>query len=86
MKLETFKSRIENGKCNSLVYAANGKEGLISVWKHEGSYILTWEECLPGQQYDEAEYTRDDRRVFCSVDELIEHLRAEGVDPERFTP
>jgi hypothetical protein len=86
MKLQTFTSRLEAGKSNSLIYSADGKEGLIEVWKHMDSYIVTWEECPPGKQYDESEYTRDDRQVFSSLGQVLDYLRHHGIDPERFTP
>ena len=49
MKQETFAQRLSSGKVNNLTYSSNGKEGLISVWMHEGTYVLTWEEMPPGQ-------------------------------------
>lgn len=86
MTLQTFIARIEDSKVNNLIYQAEGKEGLVSVWKHEGAYVLTWEECPQGQQYDESEYTRDEREQFSTIGQLIDYLDKAGVKPESFTP
>lgn len=86
MQIETFIARIESGKSCSHLYKRDGKESMINVWKHLQSYILTWEECLPGKQYDESEYTRDERKEFASVELLIDFLKEQGIDPESFVP
>jgi hypothetical protein len=86
MMLTTFADRLHRGKANNLTYAKDGKEGLVSVWKHEGLLVLTWEECPAGEQYDESTYTRDEKHSFCTVDELLEFLAANGLRPESFTP
>jgi hypothetical protein len=38
--------------------------------------VLTWEECPAGEQYDEATYSRDERHVFATIEELLEFLAA----------
>jgi hypothetical protein len=86
MTADTFVARIESGKANNLVYSAGGKEGLVSVWKHESSYILTWEECPAGEQYDESTYTRNERHRFGSVEQLIDFLAGHGLKPKAFKP
>ena len=86
MKIETFVARLENGKANNFLYSANGRDGLIVVWKYMGLYIMTWEECLPGKQYDESDYTRDERLEFTNVEEMIAFLRDQGIDPTAFVP
>ncbi len=85
MKKETFVQRVSSGKVNNLAYFSNGKEGLISVWMHEGTYVLTWEECPPGEQYDEATYTRDERHVFAGIPEVLDFISSNGFDVELFT-
>lgn len=86
MQLQTFNNRIHNGKSNRYLYSRDGHEGCVSVWKHEDSLILTWEECPAGEWYNEHLYTRDERHVFVTIDELIEFLRKHGLHPELFTP
>jgi hypothetical protein len=86
MKLTTFVNRLNQGKANNLIYAMDGKEGLVSVWQNEGLLVLTWEECPAGQQYDEATYTRDEHYNFATMDELLEFLAVHDLSPESFTP
>jgi hypothetical protein len=86
MTTEKFIERIEAGKANNLVYKAGGNEGLVSVWKHDGSYIVTWEECPAGEQYDESTYTRDERHRLGSIEELMAFLAGQGLSLEAFKP
>lgn len=86
MSPETFRKRLEEGKYNNLLYAAEDREGLISVWKHQGRYILTWEECTKGEQYDESSCTRDERYFLASVDEVIQFLVENSLTIEAFRP
>lgn len=86
MKYETFIQRVESGKSNSLTYSADNIEGLINVWKHSNKYIVTWEECPPGEQFDESQYTRDERREFNTLEQALEYLRTSGIELESFTP
>lgn len=86
MKQETFIHRLVSGRVKNLTYSANGKEGLISVWLHDGAYVLTWEECPRGEQHDESTYTRDERHVFSDVDCLLEFLAYNGFNVALFTP
>jgi hypothetical protein len=85
MKKETFVQRLSSGKVNNLTYSSNGKEGLISVWMHEGAYVLTWEECPHGEQYDESTYTRDERHVFAEIAEILDFISSNGFNLELFT-
>jgi hypothetical protein len=86
MTLATFTGRLSSGKANNLTYAKDGKEGLVSVWKHGGWLVLTWEECPAGEQYDESTYTRDEKRSFSTMAELLEFLATHGLGTESFTP
>lgn len=84
MKLETFTARIENGGACSLTYVANGKEGLVNIFECEGAVVLTWEECPAGRQYDEAEYTRDERYEFRVIAEVVDFMQKAGLELEQF--
>jgi hypothetical protein len=86
MNIETFFNRLEKGKCNNYIYETDNNEGLICVWKHEGKLICTWEECASGTQYDETEYSRDERYVFDDSNSFIEFLQSHNIQPELFTP
>lgn len=86
MSPETFRRRLEDGRCNNRLYTAEDREELVSVWKHQGGYVLTWEECPKGGQYDESSYTRDDRHLFPTIDEVFFFLAENGLDVETFRP
>ena len=86
MRLDTFLDRLEKNKSNVFTYSTANKENMVNVWRYEGKYVLTWEECPPGQQYDESTYTRDERYEFGAVDELLRFLEQSGLSTESFTP
>jgi len=86
MSPETFRRRLEEGKCNNHLYTTGDRDGLVSVWKYQGKYVLTWEECPKGRQYDESTYTRDDRRLFLTIDQVLSFLDENGLDVETFRP
>lgn len=83
----TFLQRLEKGASNHLTYGQDSSvTGLISVWRHGRTFVLTWEECPPGKQYDESTYTRDERYEFTSTDDLLAFLNANGFQPTSFEP
>lgn len=86
MTAATFLQRIESGKANHRIRKSDGLESLVSVWKHDGSYVVTWEECPAGGQYDESGYTRDEVHRFGSVEELMAFLAEDGLAVEEFGP
>ena len=86
MKMESFSNRLQSGKVNNYTYTHEGRTRLISTWNHESAFVLTWEECEPGREHDEHLYTKDEKRTFVSVDELVGFLRMQGIDVEKFTP
>ena len=86
MTTSRFIARIDSGKANNLVYSLDGEEGLESVWKYEGAYFLTWEECSAGEQYDESNYTRDEQHEFRTVEQMIAFLKDHGLKVEAFKP
>ena len=66
------------------VYKDAGLAGLISIWPHEGMFVLTWEECDDGDQYNEHGYTRDEVQHFRDLDAVVAYLHGCDVEPERF--
>lgn len=86
MSPETLRRRLEVGKCNNFQYAKGEQEGLVSVWRHQEAFILTCEECPAGGQYDESPYTRDERYVLASVDEVFRYLADNGLGVGEFRP
>lgn len=86
MSRETFLKRLENRKANNYLYKTIVVEGLVAIWKLGSDYILTWEECPPGECYNEHLYTRDERHKFATVDELAHFLDKNGLDFTCFEP
>ena len=84
MNSQSFEERLRMGKVNCLVYSKDGKDGLISVWINNSSFILTWEECPKGKQYDESTYTRDDRHVFSNYSDLLFFLKKQNLQLNQF--
>jgi hypothetical protein len=83
---EGFLNRLRSGKSAICIYQEDGKSGLINTWLHEQQFILTWEECLDGDQYNENEYTRDERYIFQSAEQLLIFLESTGYTAEQLSP
>ena len=60
MTSEGFLRRLRTGKVVNCIYRLGELAGLISAWPHDGGFVLTWEECRDGDQYNEHAYTRDE--------------------------
>jgi len=86
MNSDSFKRCLENGKGVAAVFNKKEKQVLINVWKLKDVFILTWEECPRGEQFDESSYTRDDRHEFDSVDDVCKFLEKESVGFATFKP
>lgn len=86
MSPATFARRLEDGESNHLIYRRDEYDGLVSIWMYEGSFILTWEECPIGEQYDESTYSRDERHVFLNIEEVLGFLTRNGLKAESFAP
>lgn len=53
MTREGFLERLGAGKVVNGTYERDGLAGLISAWRHQWRFILTWEECRDGDQFNE---------------------------------
>lgn len=80
-----FLRRLAAGKAVNCVYTAGAVTGLISAWPHGGGFVLTWEECPIGQQYDESTYTRDERHTFGTAEEVLRFVEENGYPAGAFT-
>lgn len=81
-----FLKRLRAGKSVNCVYRRDDFAGLISAWAYEGRFILTWEECPAGEQYDESSYTRDDRREFATAEDVLAFVENSGYPHSAFQP
>ncbi|HEX8915798.1 MAG TPA: hypothetical protein VF796_25815 [Humisphaera sp.] len=86
MTADGFIARLVAGRSVHCTYVAGGLEGLISAWSHDGRFVLTWEECPAGRQYDESTYSRDERREFASADEVLAFVEQAGHPASAFEP
>ena len=86
MKIETFRQRLQSGKGVSYHYRTEGKIRIIGIWRYEGKFVLTWEEFVEGDFYNEQSYTRDETHHFKAVEEVLEFLKLNKVNPRVFKP
>lgn len=86
MKKESFCSYLRSGKSVCAVYSANDNHALVEIWKYKEQFILTWEEAPGGAQHDESRYTRDERHVFSSIDEICVFLESNSLAYDIFKP
>ena len=86
MKIETFQQRLQSGKGVSHTYQADGKTGVVGIWRHEDKFVLTWEEFPEGEFYNEQNYTRDEVHHFKNVEAVLEFLKENKVNPRVFKP
>ena len=78
--------RLQNGRPADHRYAQGALRGLVSAWRHEGRFVLTWEESRNGDQHNEHAYTRDERHLFATAEELVAFVEQQGLTAEDFRP
>ena len=86
MSQEGFLRRLRDAKVVNCTYRRDSTEGLISAWAHRGRFVLTWEECPAGEQYDESGYTRDERHEFTTAEEVLAFVERSGHPASAFGP
>ncbi len=86
MTREGFLERLGAGKVVNGTYERDGLAGLISAWRHQWRFILTWEECRDGDQFNENAYTRDERHVFASPEDVLRFVEQNGFPASAFRP
>ena len=86
MTPEGFLKRLRAGAVVNCTYRTGELAGLISCWAHAERYVLTWEECRHGEQYNENAYSRDERQLFDSAEEVLAFVERCGHPASVFTP
>ena len=86
MTRQTFINRLNNHRAVNYRYTNAGLAGLVNIWFYESTFVLTWEECIDGDQSNEDNYTRDERYEFPNVDTLINFLDKAEIEIELFAP
>lgn len=74
------------GKPVNHVYQREDLVGWVNIWRIAEGFVITWEECRRGDEYNEHLYTIDVRKVFDSVDAVIAFLAENGFSVENFRP
>ena len=49
-------------------------------------FVLTWEECRDGDQYNEHAYTRDERHQFETAEQVLAFVSQAGYPASLFSP
>ena len=86
MTCSGFLHRLRSGKVVNCTYRADDRAGLISAWPHGSTFVLTWEECHDGDQYNEHNYTRDERHEFATAEEVLAFVERSGYPASVFGP
>jgi hypothetical protein len=86
MTPERFLRRLRAGEGVNCTYRRGESAGLISAWAHDGHFVLTWEECRDGDQYNEHAYTWDERHLFGTAEEVLAFVEQSGHPASVFTP
>lgn len=86
MSSDVFIQRLRSGKAVNCVYRSGTLAGLISAWPHDGGFVVTWEECKDGDQYDEHAHTRDELHRFESAEQVMAFVEQAGYPASTFSP
>lgn len=86
MSRQGFLRRLRDAKAVNCTYLRGESAGLISAWGHGGWFVLTWEECPVGNQYDESMYSRDERHEFATAEEVLTFVELGGYPASAFGP
>lgn len=86
MTADGFRERLQAGTVVNCTYREGELAGLISAWRYAGAFVLTWEECRDGDQYNEASYTRDERHRFATAGEVLAFVEQAGYPAACFDP
>lgn len=86
MTSEGFLKRMRAGKAVNCKYRHGDIIGLLAAWFHAGKYVLTWEECLDVDFYNESAYLRDETHHFKTPEEVLDFVEQNGYLPSAFQP
>ena len=84
MTKEGLIKRLQSGKASNLKYSKDGLSGMVNVWKYNDEYIITWEECEDGSQWNESSFTKDERYKFKIIDEVMSFIDEHSLDVGNF--
>ena len=81
-----FLRRLETGRPVNCPYDRRDLIGMVSAWRYNDLFILTWEECKVGDVNDEARYTRDERHTFATPTDVLDFITQNGWSVTDFHP
>jgi len=82
ISIERLRTRLAAGLAQGVPYTNPFKAGFIDLWRHVDIVFLTWEEYA----LVDARRLRNERREFASVEEALDWLAGQGLDPSFFGP
>jgi hypothetical protein len=85
MTPDAFLERLRSGWVVNCTYRKDELAGLISAWPYDGAFVLTWEECRDGDQYNEHTYTRDEIHRFGTAEEVLTFVERSGYPASVFS-
>jgi len=84
MRKQVFVDRLNSRRAISYRYTSVNLAGLVNIWFHKNHFVLSWEECKDGDQWNEDNYTRDQLYNFVDVDAVVKFLENSGIASEFF--
>jgi hypothetical protein len=59
---------------------------MVSAWRYNDTFVLTWEECKLGDVSNENNYTRDERHIFATPSDVLDFITQNGLSATDFHP
>ena len=84
MTEQNFRKLLSRGTAVGYNYKNDGQAGLVNIWLYKDRFIISWEECKDGDQFNESNYTRDDLNDFPDINSVIEYLNNSNILIEPF--
>ena len=81
-----FLNRLASGRPVNCPYDRGGLQGMVSAWRYDDAFVLTWEECRAGDVHNEHLYTRDERHTFATPTEVLDFITSNGLSATDFHP
>ncbi len=84
MTEQNLRKFLSRGTALYYKYKNNGQAGMVNIWFYKDRFIISWEECKDGDQFNESSYTRDDLNDFSNIDSVIDYLNNSNIPVELF--
>ena len=84
MRKQVFVDRLNSRRAISYRYTSVNLAGLVNIWFHKNHFVLSWEECKDGDQWNENNCNRDEIHSFADVDAVVKFLENSGIASEFF--